>query len=95
MQHPFKAAQLAVCVDNVDYHPASKAHRLKLGCIYRVEVAFFDKFGRPGVTLTDVDHRPAEGWHAFRFKPLRFAAQEFSRACSELARSRQREGIDA
>jgi hypothetical protein len=66
--HPFTIRQLIVCIDNKPYQEGSRAADLDVGKIYRVDSTLWDEYGRAGVTLIGLDHLPAQGWHAFRFK---------------------------
>ena len=77
MSHPFNAGDAVVCIDNEVYQVGSRAKELRLGHIYRVDAALWDEFGQAGVTLCAVDHTPAQGWHAFRFKHLGRGTKDF------------------
>ena len=56
--------------------------RLAEGAYYRV-AAYFPNGGKPGLQLIGVNHRPGNGWYAWRFRKVVPADCEFIKSLRE------------
>jgi len=77
----FQPGDLVVCV-STQPDPSCQPNpwtleRLAEGTYYRV-AAYFPNGGKPGLQLVGVDHRPGNGWYAWRFRKVVAADQAFS-----------------
>ena len=77
----FQPGDLVVCV-STQPNPAAQPNpwtleKLAEGAYYRV-TAYFPHPAMPGLQLVGVDHKPGNGWQAWRFRKVVAADQAFS-----------------
>jgi len=78
----FQPGDLVVCVSTRP-HPTCQPNpwtleKLAEGAYYRVG-AYFPNRGKPGLQLIGVDHRPGNGWCAWRFHKVEPADEQFTK----------------
>ena len=79
----FQPGDLVVCVSTLP-NPAVQPNpkmleRLKEGRYYRV-TAYLPQPKIDGVQLGGVDHKPGDGWQAWRFRKVEPADEEFTKS---------------
>ena len=77
----FQPGDMVVCI-STEPDPSCQPHpwtleELAEGACYRV-AAYFPNHGTPGLQLIGIDHRPGDGWHAWRFRKVVAADHAFS-----------------